>query len=238
MPLSRAVEILRPHLHRAGDALRARQDARLHMEGLYGPARRRGDNSRSNTRIDGEASAMIAMFEPYRAIDDDGPSEDDDGALWRQEVGAQARRDQVARRHEDPVGGIIVVFVDQLIRRQRRPADIIVAAAPIDPGRAPFVARNPEPAEPPVMRPATIVKGHPTPVGLFLVGDPVPAPLFGIDPSSVRCRDAIRAADRMAPRLRRSADAAATIHRARARTEIRLRPARAPAPGCNRHRSR
>ena len=156
------------------------------MEGLHGPTRRGGDNSRSNTRIDGEASAMIAMFEPYRAIDDDRPSENDNGALWRQEVGAHAWRDQIARRQEDPVGRIIVVFVDEFIRRQRRPADIIIAAAPIDPGRAPFIAWNPEPAKPPVVRPAAIVEGHPTPVGLFLVGDPVPAPLFGVDPSSVR----------------------------------------------------
>ena len=90
VPLSRAVEILRPHLYRAGDALRARQHAGLDMEGLYGPARRGGDNSRSNTRIDGKASAMIAMLEPHRAIDDHCPSENDDSALRWQEIGAHA----------------------------------------------------------------------------------------------------------------------------------------------------
>lgn len=82
VPLPCAVQILRPHLHGTGDPLRARQDAGLDMEGLYGPARRGGDNSRSNTRIDGEASAMIAMLEPYRAIDDHCPSENKGGALW------------------------------------------------------------------------------------------------------------------------------------------------------------
>ena len=67
------------------------------MEGLHGPTRRGGYNSRSNTRIDGEASGMIAMFEPYRTIDDDRPSENDNGALWRQEVCADAWRDEVAK---------------------------------------------------------------------------------------------------------------------------------------------
>jgi len=35
MPLPRAVQILWPHLHGTGNPLRARQDAGLHMEGLY-----------------------------------------------------------------------------------------------------------------------------------------------------------------------------------------------------------
>ena len=188
VPLSRAIEILRPHLHGTGDALRARQNARLHMEGLYRPTRRGGDNSRSNTWIDGEASAMIAMLKPYRAIDDHRPSENDDCALWRQEVDAHAWRHQIARRQEDPVTRIVVVFVDHLIRRQRRPADIVVAPAPIDPGRTPFVTGHPEPAEPAIMRPATIVKRHPTPVGLFLIGNPIPAPFLRIDPSSIGVR--------------------------------------------------
>ncbi len=38
------------------------------------------------------------------------------------------------------------------------------------------------------MRPAAIVEGHPTPVGLFLVGNPVPAPLLGVDPSPISVR--------------------------------------------------
>ena len=188
VPLSRAVEILRPHLHGTGDALRARQDAGLHMEGLYRSTRRSGNNARSDARIDCEASAMVAMLESNRAIDDYSAPEDHDRTLWRQEVGAHAWCDQIARRQEDPVARIVVVFVDHLIRRQRRPADIVVTAAPIDPGRTPFVTGHPEPAEPPIMRPAAIVEGHPTPVGLFLIGNPVPAPLLRIDPSSIGVR--------------------------------------------------
>ncbi|HSL78319.1 MAG TPA: hypothetical protein VK877_01550, partial [Pseudolabrys sp.] len=76
---------------------------------------------------------MVAMLQSHRAVDDHRPPENHDGALRWQEVGADAWRHQIARRQEDPVGRIVAVFVNDLVRRQRRPADIIVAAAPIDP---------------------------------------------------------------------------------------------------------
>jgi hypothetical protein len=60
--LACAVKILRPHLHRTRDALRASQDAGLDMEGLHRPTRRSCDNSGSDARINGEASAMVAML--------------------------------------------------------------------------------------------------------------------------------------------------------------------------------
>jgi hypothetical protein len=83
VPLGWTAQILRAHLHRAGDTLCARQNARLDMEGLHRPACRGGDNAGSNARINGEAAAMIAMLEAYGAIDDDRPPENDNGALWR-----------------------------------------------------------------------------------------------------------------------------------------------------------
>src|SRR6185312_9652767 len=167
VPLPCAVEILWPHLHRTGDTLRAREDARLDVEGRHGPTRRGSDNAGSDAWIDGKATAPVAMLEPDGAIDDHRPSENDNRALRRQEVAPYARRHQIARRQKDPVGRIIVVFVDDLVRRQWRPADIVVTAAPIDPGRTPLVTGHPEPTKPAIMRPAAIVKRHPTPVGLF-----------------------------------------------------------------------
>jgi hypothetical protein len=62
VPLACAIEILRPHLHRTRNALRAGQDAGLNMESLDRPTRRSCDNSGRDARIDGEASAMIAVL--------------------------------------------------------------------------------------------------------------------------------------------------------------------------------
>jgi hypothetical protein len=62
VPLACAVEILRPHLHCTRNALRAGQNPGLDMECLHRPTRRSCDNSGSDAWIDGEASAMVAMF--------------------------------------------------------------------------------------------------------------------------------------------------------------------------------
>jgi hypothetical protein len=70
MPLPCAVQILRPHLYGAGDPLRARQDAGLHTKGLYRSTRSSGNNTGSDARIDCEASAMVAMLQSHRAVDD------------------------------------------------------------------------------------------------------------------------------------------------------------------------
>jgi hypothetical protein len=46
--------------------------------------------------------------------------------------------------------------------RQRRPADVILARAPRDPGRRPFLTRHPNPADATQPNPAAIVISRPT----------------------------------------------------------------------------
>ena len=68
-------------------------------------------------------------------------------------------------------------------RTQRSPADIIVAAAPGDPGRSPCGTRNPAPAEPVVVVPAAIMIDGP---GEGLVGGEIPAIVGKIQPAASR----------------------------------------------------
>jgi hypothetical protein len=169
IPLAAAVQVLWPHLDCARDAMRARKHARLHLERLHGTPCRRGNYSGRDARIDREAATPVTMLESDGAIDDHGSPENDDRPLRREEIGTETGRNQVARRQEDPVGRIVVVFVDDLVGRQRCPADIVIAATPVDPSRSPFVAWDPEPAEPAIVCPAAVMERHPTPVSLFLV---------------------------------------------------------------------
>src|SRR5205823_4626080 len=57
-------------------------------------------------------------------------------------------------------------------RRQRSPADVVVARLPVDPGRSPLVTRDPFPAVVGVVVPAAVVISRPAE---RLVGDPGPA---------------------------------------------------------------
>src|SRR5207342_356804 len=98
VPLPRAIQVLRPHLHGTGNPLRAGQDAGLHTEGLYRSTRSSGNNAGSDARIDCKASAVVAMLESHRAVDDYSAPEDHDRTLWRQEIGAHARCHQITRR--------------------------------------------------------------------------------------------------------------------------------------------
>src|SRR6185369_9296296 len=62
--------------------------------------------------------------------------------------------------------------VEARFRRQRSPADVILARPPRDPGRRPFVTRHPDPADAAQLHPATVVISRPA---KFLVRDPGPA---------------------------------------------------------------
>src|SRR5262249_4249894 len=67
-----------------------------------------------------------------------------------------------------------------------RPAHDIAAAPPLHPSRPPLRSWNPGPAPFVVIDPATIVIRHQAPSRLFLIFDPVPAPIVGVDPVSDR----------------------------------------------------
>ena len=139
------------------------------------PARAR-DEGRRHARIDRDATAAP---QHYRAIHQEASIVVGEALLPRQKDVIGPRREKIARAHEHVGVRGFVVLVDRLVGRQRRPADEIVALPPVDPGRAPFLARNPDPAEPAIERPAAIVIGDPAEI-LFRI--PIPAPLVGIGP--------------------------------------------------------
>jgi hypothetical protein len=75
--------------------------------------------------------------------------------------------------------------IEARLGRQRGPADIILARSPRDPGRRPFIARHPDPANATQPQPATVVVSRPP---KRLLGNPRPAGVainpaaFGIGP--------------------------------------------------------
>ncbi|MEY2482158.1 MAG: hypothetical protein QOK24_686 [Verrucomicrobiota bacterium] len=74
--------------------------------------------------------------------------------------------------------------IEARFRRQRRPADIILARAPRNPGGRPFVARHPHPADAAQAKPASVVISRPA---KRLVGNPGPAGVR-ISPTAIRIR--------------------------------------------------
>ncbi len=75
-------------------------------------------------------------------------------------------------------------LIEPRFRGQRRPADVIVALAPRNPGRRPFIARNPDPADSTQTRPAPVMIGRPAE---WLFRNPSPAGV-GVNPATVRVR--------------------------------------------------
>ncbi len=95
-------------------------------------------------------------------------------------------------RHEDVFAGFDVIiiigpmfdagaFFETRFRRQRRPADMLIARAPRNPGRRPFVARDPNPTDIAQARPTSVVIGSPA---KRLIGNPGPTGLR-VSPAAV-----------------------------------------------------
>jgi len=141
------------------------EDPRAHLIGRDRRAAYAGDEGRWNSRIDRQAAAMHGNG----AIDDICCAQDDRAPINRHEVCAQPRCAQISPRHKGPICGLDFVGSDQFVGREWRPADIVVAIAPIHPGGCPFIAWHPEPAETALKCPASVVVDHPAPVGLDIV---------------------------------------------------------------------
>jgi hypothetical protein len=74
--------------------------------------------------------------------------------------------------------------IEARFRRQWRPADVILARAPRNPGWRPFVARDPDPADAAESQPAAVVISRPA---KRLVGNPGPTGVR-ISPAAIRIR--------------------------------------------------
>ena len=75
-------------------------------------------------------------------------------------------------------------LIESRFRRQRRPADVIVAFSPGNPGGSPLIARHPNPADAAQTRPTSIMIGGPTE---RLFRNPSPAGV-GVHPAPARVR--------------------------------------------------
>ena len=117
---------------------------------------------------------------------------DRDVALGGNHDTPDALRGEFIARHEGVLVGSDVVIIirpvpdaaatiEARFRRQRRPADVILARSPRDPGRRPFVARHPNPADAAQPDPTSIVIRSPAE---WLVRHPSPARV-GINPATI-----------------------------------------------------
>ena len=100
-----------------------------------------------------------------------------------------ARRDETILVRTDVV--IIVrpivdpgALIEARFRRQRCPADVIVALAPRNPRRRPLIARNPNPTDSPQTRPSAVVISRPA---KRFFRNPS-ATGVGVNPATVRVR--------------------------------------------------
>ena len=116
-------------------------------------------------------------------------------ALWREDRGLGSLRAEFSCRNKTilirtdvviVIGPIVDagVLIESRFRRQRRPADVIVALSPGNPGRGPLIARNPNPTNAAQTRPASVVIGCPTE---WLFRNPGPARV-GVNPATVGVR--------------------------------------------------
>src|SRR5262249_32042710 len=107
------------------------------------------------------------------------------GGLRSQDHSCDIGREELAGLDKGPIPRLIADLHDDVVGRQRRPADLLRAAAPLDVAGSPFAAGNPDPAEIIVPRPATVMERDPPPLRLAIVGCPVPTVVIGIDPVPV-----------------------------------------------------
>ena len=182
-----AAQIFASNLHGARHTLRRGEDARSHAIGRHRRAIHACNEGRRDAGVDRKPPAN-----GHRAIDDMSPAQNDGTSKRWHVVSSQARRADETCRHEHPVSGFDLICLDQFVGRERCPARVFIAIAPVDPGRRPFIARHPEPAQTAVESPSAIMIDDPAPIRLGVVGYPVPSPLVRIDPMPVLVGTPIR----------------------------------------------
>src|SRR5262249_48772731 len=104
--------------------------------------------------------------------------------LRRQDHRSDAWRDEITLANENPELRPFAVFDDHLIGGQGRPTGILPTVAPLHPTAPPLPACNPYPAELLIQDPAAVMIAHQTPIGLLVIGRPVPSVVLGVHPVS------------------------------------------------------
>src|SRR5206468_10540215 len=107
-------------------------------------------------------------------VDDDGVAEKDFALLRWQDDLCDTRRHEVTLANENPRLRSFAEFCDHLVGRQRRPTDMLPAVAPQHPTGPPLRTGNPHPAELVILNPTAVMIGHQTPIGLLVIGRPIP----------------------------------------------------------------
>jgi hypothetical protein len=164
-------EIVRPHHGRAGQICGTGEYTRRDLVARNGPA----IGSRNIGRRNAWIHRKPAILQHNSPVDDNGFAEEDLALLQRQDDLSDAWRDEITLAHENPELRPFAVFDDHLVGRQGRPPGILPTVAPLHPTGPPLRAWNPYPAELVIQDPAAVMIGHQTPIGLLVIGRPVPS---------------------------------------------------------------
>lgn len=132
-----------------------------------------------------DRKTLSAITENNGAIDHNGVANNHVVLAPRQDQRSKTESQKIARPQKGPIVRILAILDNNFVRRQRRPADIFRAPAPVDPCRTPFISPHPDPAEVTIEDPATIMISNPAPIVFISIGDPIPAPLVGINPMPI-----------------------------------------------------
>src|SRR6266478_1964142 len=102
-------------------------------------------------------------------------SEKEFALLPRQDNLGDARRHEVTLAHENPKLRTFAVLDHHLIGWQGRPTDMLPPVAPLHPTGPPLRTCYPHPAELVIHDPAAVMISHQAPIGLLVIGRPIPA---------------------------------------------------------------
>jgi hypothetical protein len=142
---SSSSKILRAYFHRTLNVRGSRQDARPHLIGAEWSSNGCCYNRRSNPWIDCDRLATLTKHD--RLVHDHGLADEDFLLARRQNDAHETGCDEIAGPHENPHIGLVAIFDHDLVRRQRRPTDVLSSSPPLHPSRAPFPSSDPNPSQ-------------------------------------------------------------------------------------------
>jgi hypothetical protein len=179
--LLRMSQLLRSDFHSVGNCGRPCKHLRTHLVRVDRPA----DLGRHDVWLDARINRDPAVLD-HRLIDHHRFAECHIHFPRREDHRCDVLDRELVRRHEYPCPRIGPVFDDKLLRRQRRPPEAMLSTAPKDPCGRPMPVGYPDPTDVGLNHPSPVVINDPAPFRLRGVGDPVPAPVSGVDPVSHR----------------------------------------------------
>lgn len=135
-------QLLTLDFYSIGNSCRARKDKRLHLVGVNGPARNCRHHIGRDAGVDRKAPVSCrddSFIRDHCGADKLGP------IPVGNDVSGDIRLREFIRIDKDPSVRLLAIFRNRLVRRERSPADVMVASPPNYPGWGPLRSGFPRP---------------------------------------------------------------------------------------------